>query len=510
MKTARRVRQSVSDPVKLDRLPPHSDDAERGVLGCALLSPGECLKECQKAIKDNDFFYDLRHQIIWDCLCWKWKRREVLDVITVQQWLKDRKLLEQVGGISFLSELQDSVPSAANLSYYLDICREKFHLRKAIALCTETVGRIYDFEGEADSLMDGIEADLGTLARLRVKTTDKLIDVVSPKEARAFEPDPDDFLVGEGLIMRGHIVTIGGAPGVGKSRLATSLAVAGARGNNRWQGYPVRSQWRTLILQTENRGRRLKEECEAIPPELDDFIKISRSLPQGLNFGSPEFRRELLAIYDAWPFQMLELDPLNDIVAEDGQADYKEAMANIARAFAGRPVPAVVVVAHLRKPRNEQGQRRKSGRELLHEISGTLAIGSTARTVFIVQAASNSMSDDRIIFEVAKANDCKPEWLAEYGTRTAWFRRDGEFPACEDFDWQQWDNPGNEERRAVTEEMLREVLADEPDGLKAWEIAKRIAEKFGVGKSTAARAIEEGGYLRHKITPVSKGGFKLK
>ena len=147
---------------------------------------------------------------------------------------------------------------------------------------------------------------------------------------------------------------------------------------------------------------------------------------------------------------------------------------------------------------------------MLHEISGTLAIGSTARTVFIVQAASNSMSDDRIIFEVAKANDCKPEWLAEYGTRTAWFRRDGEFPPCDDFDWQQWDNPGNEERRTVTEEMLREVLADEPDGLKAWEIAKRIAEKFGVGKSTAARAIEEGGYLRRKITPVSKGGFKLK
>ena len=254
----------------------------------------------------------------------------------------------------------------------------------------------------------------------------------------------------------------------------------------------------------------MKEECDAIPKQFDDWIKISRTLPQGLNFGSAEFRRELVGIHDTWPFQMLILDPLNDIVAEDGQADYKEAMANINRAFAGRMMPAVIVVAHLRKPRAEHGQRRKSGRELLHEISGTLAIGNTARTVFIVQAASNSMSDDRIIFEVAKANDCKPEWLAEYGTRTAWFRRDGEFPPCDDFDWEAWDNPGSEERRSVTEEMLIEVLKGEKDGMKGMRIAKLIADKFDVGSSTVLRAIGEGGYLRCKIKPTAMGGFVLK
>ena len=510
LKNARRVRQGASDAIKLDRLPPHEGKAEMAIIGCLLLAPGDCMKECVERIKTPEFFYDLRHQKIWDCLLWKWKRREVIDVIAVQSWLRDKKLLKEIGGIAYLSECQEAVPSTANLSYWLELCAEKFARRKIIAVATDAVDRGYDSEITTDDLTLGIRADMETVSILGSKPHDKLIDVVSPEEARSFEPDPEDFLIGEGMIMRGHIVTIGGAPGVGKSRLATSLAVAGARGTNRWQGYPVRSQWRTLILQTENRGRRLKEECDAIPKDFDDWIRISRTLPQGLNFGSAEFRRELLAIHESWPFQMLILDPLNDIVSEDGQADYKEAMANINRSFAGRPMPAIIVVAHLRKPRAENGQRRKSGRELLHEISGTLAIGSTARTVFIVQAASNSMSDDRIIFEVAKANDCKPEWLSEYGTRTAWYRRDGEFPPCDDFDWEAWDNPGSEERRAVTEEMLIEILKGEKDGIKMNKIADMIAARFDIGKSTAARAISEGGYLRCKIKPTAKGGFVLK
>ena len=49
-----------------------------------------------------------------------------IDVITLQQRLKDKQLLEQVGGIAYLAQLQDAVPSAANLSYYLDIVQEKY------------------------------------------------------------------------------------------------------------------------------------------------------------------------------------------------------------------------------------------------------------------------------------------------------------------------------------------------------------------------------------------------
>ena len=242
---ARRVRLPASDTIKLDRLPPHELNAERGVIGCILDSPGECMKECAAKL-DRESFYDLRHQTVFDAMKLMYRAAKPIDLITVQAWLKGRRLLEQTGGLTYLAEIQaDNLP-VDNFSYWVEILLEKQALRKTIQVCTETVGRIYDFEGRVDDLMLGIRADMETVSLLGTRHSEKLIDVVSPKEARAFEPDLEDFFIGEGLIMRGHVVTIGGAPGVVKSRLATSLAVAGARGTNRWQGYPVRSKWRTL------------------------------------------------------------------------------------------------------------------------------------------------------------------------------------------------------------------------------------------------------------------------
>jgi len=149
-KARRRKNVSPSDPLKLDRLPPHTMECEQGVLGCVLLSPNECMGECIEKLKDDgqQVFYDLRHQTIYEALATMYDAREAIDVITLQQKLKDKQMLEQIGGIAYLSQLQDSVPSAANLSYYLEFVQEKFLLRRMIATCTDVVGRVYDYEGD--------------------------------------------------------------------------------------------------------------------------------------------------------------------------------------------------------------------------------------------------------------------------------------------------------------------------------------------------------------------------
>src|ERR1700761_4035496 len=122
----------------LDRLPPHSIECEQGALGCVLLSPNECLGECVEKLKDDakEAFYDLRHQTIYETLNEMFNARQAIDLITVQQHLKNRQLLDQVGGIAYLSQLQDSVPSVANLGYYLDQARDKYLLRKMIQTCS--------------------------------------------------------------------------------------------------------------------------------------------------------------------------------------------------------------------------------------------------------------------------------------------------------------------------------------------------------------------------------------
>src|SRR5947207_1173813 len=113
-------------PKLMDRLPPHSIEAEQGVLGCVMLSPNDSLGHCIEKFKNGaEVFYDLRHQALYELLAEMYDAKEAIDPITVQQRLKDRNQLEALGGTAYLGALMDGVPSAANLEYYVEIIREK-------------------------------------------------------------------------------------------------------------------------------------------------------------------------------------------------------------------------------------------------------------------------------------------------------------------------------------------------------------------------------------------------
>ena len=238
-KARRRKNVSMSDPMKLDRLPPHSPEAEQGVLGCVLLSPNECMGECIEKLKDEgmEAFYDLRHQTIYETLAEMFNTREPIDVITVQQRLKDRQLLDQVGGIAYLSQLQDVVPSAANLSYYLEIVREKFLLRKMIQTCTGVVGRVYDYEGEVDALLDEVERDVLRISESRAQgnamTTKELVNKAIGTIENFFSRKGTLTGLGTGFtdldrmtdgLHGSEMIVIAARPSMGKTSLAMNIA----------------------------------------------------------------------------------------------------------------------------------------------------------------------------------------------------------------------------------------------------------------------------------------------
>lgn len=233
-----RRRPAAPDLTKVDRLPPHAPEAEQGVLGCILLSPNECLGECVEKFKHGeDVFYDLRHQTIFSALVEMYDTREAIDVITLQQRLKDKQLLEQVGGIAYLSALPDVVPSSANLSYYLDIVQEKYLLRKMIRTCTEVVGRVYDYEGEVDALMDEVEREILRISESRVQSQTVTIKDLVKKAINTIE----EFHQRQGLLTGigsgftdldkmtsgfrgGEMIVIAARPSVGKTSLAMNIA----------------------------------------------------------------------------------------------------------------------------------------------------------------------------------------------------------------------------------------------------------------------------------------------
>jgi len=179
LRKARR-RRNVPGALHTDRLPPYAPEAEQGVIGCCLLSPNDSLSQCVLMLRAGpEAFYDLRHQVVYRCLLEMYESREAIDIITVQQRLKDQQLLEQVGGIPYLNTLQDTVPSAANVTYYAQIVIEKHVLRKIIHTCSDAVAKVYDFEGDVDQLLNEVEIEVMKIRDRRVLTRPTIRELVN-------------------------------------------------------------------------------------------------------------------------------------------------------------------------------------------------------------------------------------------------------------------------------------------------------------------------------------------
>jgi replicative DNA helicase len=234
----RRRGTGVADPLKVDRLPPHSIEAEQGVLGCVLLSPNETLGETIQRFKaGSEVFYDLRHRTVYELLVEMYDKKEPIDLITVQQRLKDRQQLEAVGGLPYLASLPDAVPSAANLDYYQEIVREKYLLRKMIQTCTEVVGRVYEHEGEIDELLDGVERDILHISEARVEAESNTIKDLVRTAIKTIEDyhQRQGALTGLGTgfidfdkmtsgLHAGEMIVIAARPSMGKTSLAMNIA----------------------------------------------------------------------------------------------------------------------------------------------------------------------------------------------------------------------------------------------------------------------------------------------
>src|SRR5213593_3129419 len=142
----------------IHRAPPHSVEAEQGVLGSMLLSPRQAIAECVEKINE-EYFYVPAHQTIYTVLVELWNAGQGIDLITFTQVLRDRNLLESLGGAAFVTGLFTFVPTAANVQYYIDIVRDKYILREIIAAATECVRRAYEEQDEVEQRIFAVGED---------------------------------------------------------------------------------------------------------------------------------------------------------------------------------------------------------------------------------------------------------------------------------------------------------------------------------------------------------------
>src|SRR5881296_22298 len=220
----------------IHRTPPQSVDAEQGVLGSMLISPRETIAECVEKINE-EYFYVPAHRTIYNVLVDLWNTSQAIDLITFTQVLRDRHLLDSIGGAAFVTSLFTFVPTAANVGYYLDIVRDKYILREIISAATESVRRAYEEQDEVNNLLDEVEQRIFAVGEDRFKgemlsMKEQVMEAIESIE-KLFENKGAITGVSTGFrdldkltsgLHSSEMIVIAARPSMGKTALAMNIA----------------------------------------------------------------------------------------------------------------------------------------------------------------------------------------------------------------------------------------------------------------------------------------------
>lgn len=220
-----------------DRLPPQHLDAEQAVLGASVIS-----SKASRWVIDNlariDYYLEA-HRKIHDVLVQLADNDAPIDTLTVIEELRRRGQLDQVGGVSYILQLSDSVPTAAHVGYYGKLVSDSSTARQVIEACGEVTAMAYDQEYETiDQLLDTALTTMMNLSLRRVRTTftpirQGLFDLSERLEnlqgrgnvltgvTSGFEPI-DQMTHG---FQRGDLIIVAARPSMGKTALCTQFAV---------------------------------------------------------------------------------------------------------------------------------------------------------------------------------------------------------------------------------------------------------------------------------------------
>jgi replicative DNA helicase len=223
---------------EIHSLPPHNLEAEAGVLGSILLDFQTGMAQASDRLRAGAaMFYDNRHQHIYRAYLSLYENRIGGDLITVGNRLRDVGVLEEIGGIAFLAELEDATPFATNLPHYLNILVETFTLRRLQAACVETMELIKGnpssvpaFVNEATrKLLAASETDGGSSAKKLGSAFRELIAEIesATRGRKVMQGLPTGFNFLDNILCGlkpAEYIIIAGRPGGGKTMLAMQIA----------------------------------------------------------------------------------------------------------------------------------------------------------------------------------------------------------------------------------------------------------------------------------------------
>jgi len=229
--------QIISDSMKVGlRIPPHSLEAEMALLGSIMLRP-DAMYEVIDFVTHESFYFE-KHTRIFETMLELFAKHAPLDILSLSTRLKEKDLLERIGGMAFLTELSSTVPSSANAKHYAELVMKKHMMRRLIEASEQLSHLGFNEAGDLEEILDQAEKkifditerfagsarfqDLTPLLHEAFERFEKL-----SSEAHELRGVPtgfkslDDILGG---FQNSDLIILAARPSVGKTALALDIA----------------------------------------------------------------------------------------------------------------------------------------------------------------------------------------------------------------------------------------------------------------------------------------------
>ncbi len=214
---------------------PNNLEAEQSVIGSMFLSQYALNKACETLTKES--FYNNQNALIFDTIKSMAEAKKPIDLTTLTSELKNRNLLNDVGGVEYLSEVLEIVPTASNIEYYIKLVEDSAILRRLIEVSTTITTNAYQSEGNINETLDEAERKILSVVKNRRSTEFRTIKEVLDATQGNLEKlaatqgeitglptgwiDIDNITTG---LHENQLIIIAARPAMGKTAFALNLA----------------------------------------------------------------------------------------------------------------------------------------------------------------------------------------------------------------------------------------------------------------------------------------------
>ncbi len=405
-----RSARSKNDPARTEQvlgrsLPAHID-AERAVLAAILLND-ENLTHVGDYLMPDDF-YSQSHKMIYQVILALVQKNKRIDLLTVQHELQVLQQLDSVGGVGYLLELQEDIPSIGLIMQHATIIKEKRILRDLITSATEIITSCYDKkQAEIDEVLDQAERRIFQIANKRAaptfvqldvwlkKTFAHLADVRSLRDGVTGVPSGftkfDDMTSG---MQRGDLLILAGRPSMGKTAIALNILLSAAK-----HDFPVGIF--SLEMPAEQLVLRMLSSESSIPNQKirnamissDEWVDLTNTAARLADLkifidDSPgvtimELRAKARKLKAKSDIKLLVIDYLQLIHGNTHYENRTQEIAEISRALKGLAKELNIPVLALSQL-SRQLESRTDRRPMLSDLRESGAIEQDADVVFFV------------------------------------------------------------------------------------------------------------------------------